>query len=133
LSEVYARLGKITGFTSGILWTVGHPRTTMRGEPIPGEASFSRCFYRFPQDEVQDSSADGISTVVGRLVKILYSQKDLLDPISSDGGTIGVTVGWFIDKNSGEVFSAELLKEMSDLQISLGFDVYPPDQNSVEE
>jgi hypothetical protein len=102
----------------------------MRGEQIPGMARFSRCFYRFPKGEPESTSGENIAVVVDRLVKVLNSQKAILHPVSSDGGTIDITVGWFVDKNSGEVFGAELLKEMSELNISLGFDVYPADQDA---
>jgi hypothetical protein len=45
----------------------------------------------------------------------------------SQGGTIELFVGWFLDGPSGDVFDCDLLARLADLKIDLSLDIYGPD------
>jgi hypothetical protein len=71
---------------------------------------------------------DCVLEVLNRLVR----HRDFLHQIRSEGGSAELFVGWFFERQSGDVLSYDLLALAGDLQIDLSLDVYPPTQPQKE-
>jgi hypothetical protein len=60
----------------------------------------------------------------------LAPHRPFFHEIRSQGGTIELFVGWFLDGQSGDVFDCDLLAQIADLKIDLSLDVYGPEAPS---
>ncbi len=71
-----------------------------------------------------------LSSSIKALLNRLSSRKNFFKKIRAKGGTAEFFVGWFIERNSGDTLGQEVLKGLSNLQIDLALDLYPPDRNT---
>jgi hypothetical protein len=90
---------------------------------------------RWPNSYWAASLAEGqwpkerlVDAIIG-LLDLLAPHKHFFHQIRSQGGKVELFVGWFLDGQSGGVFSHDLLARMADLKIDLSLDVYPPDRS----
>ena len=67
---------------------------------------------------------------LGKLVK----HRSFFHRVRAEEGTVELFVGWFFEKQSGDVLSHECLALAGDLKVDLSFDIYPSDhsQNDYE-
>lgn len=72
-----------------------------------------------------------LSAAIAELLGQLASSRSFLAKVRSEGGTVELLVGWFLDGSIGEVFDCELLSRIADFKIDLRLDPYPPDTTSV--
>jgi hypothetical protein len=107
-------------------WQAGALRKTPDGESLPGVYSETYCCF-----ELAHPKNVGLSEFLLRNNKKLFRYKDFLHSIRSTGGTLEYFVGWFADKDSGEVFELELLKQLAELGINLSLAVYAGSRTSV--
>ena len=71
-----------------------------------------------------------LSSSIKSLLNRLSSRKNFFKKVRAKGGTVEFFVGWFIERNSGETLGQDVLKDLSNLQIDLSLDVYPPPHNT---
>jgi hypothetical protein len=128
LAEVFELLKKTTNFVPGRTWKVDDDRQTPKGGKLDGKYDESYCFlnvFSVPQkSEVEDSAA-----AIRRVLNLLTPIKDSLGDHVNTGGEIELFLAVYIDANSGMIFDPVLLKALSELNITLQFDVYPPDND----
>jgi hypothetical protein len=71
-----------------------------------------------------------LNSSIKALLNRLSSRKYFFKKIRAKGGTAEFFVGWFIERNSGDTLGQEVLKGLSNPQIDLALDVYPPGRNT---
>ena len=59
-----------------------------------------------------------------RICDDLSIHDKLFQQIRDTGGRIEFFIGWYSDRNTGELFSSSLLKKLGELQIDLALDIY---------
>lgn len=126
LEEIYKKLSKAPVFSPGRLWKVGDQRRSQQGAELEGTYNESYC-YLTVGDKPQDSSVESLSSAIGRTLMALYPLALDLHELTKSGGGLEFFVGLHIDANSGITFDVALLRKLSDLEIELGLDIYPPD------
>lgn len=99
-------------------WAVGAPRETPKGAPLKGIYDSTYCSFR-----LDHAKEVGLAQFLRQCNKTLGAHRDFFRQIRLTGGSSEYFVGWYSKANSGELFTAELLKELADLQIDLGLDV----------
>jgi hypothetical protein len=109
--------------TSG--WTAGDQRVTPTGHPLEGTRKETYWYRNFPLS--RDAQ---LSSSIKSLLNRLSSRKSFFKKVRAKGGTVELFVGWFINRNSGETLGQDVLKDLSNLQIDLSLDVYPPGHNA---
>ncbi|WP_425500987.1 DUF4279 domain-containing protein [Pseudoxanthomonas gei] len=101
-------------------WTVGQPRVTRKGAPLPGIYKETYCSYSFdvPED-------DDLPRFLDETLTDLAQHKGLFDKIQESGGKAGFFIGLFTGAfNTGFVLSADLQRRSAALGLSLDFDIY---------
>jgi hypothetical protein len=104
------------------IWKLGEPRITPAGTPLQGNYDNSYWSYAYSTPDDEQSSAFIRSTALA-----LQQHREFFHRLRTEGADIEFFIGWFSDRNFGETFSCDLLGILADLQIDLGFDVYPED------
>ena len=132
LAEIYQVLSQMPEVIPGRLCNIGEERTTPHGEKLDGHYTESWCGFGFT-DEKQSSDDQTLSDAINTIMAKLSPHKDLFAGNSKTGGTADFFIGLFVDANCGVVLDVELLKKLADLQIEVGFDIYPPDTTSADE
>ncbi|PSO22121.1 hypothetical protein C7G42_09610 [Bradyrhizobium sp. MOS003] len=119
-----SRVCKALGLEPKHIWKMGDERRTPKGNPLGGNRDSSYCLIELGPTS-RKSLAKKIESALGRL----QSHRALLRRLSSTGGKVTFSVGWFLDEHSGETFSGDSLKSMARLQIGLELHAYLPDAN----
>ena len=98
---------------------VGDQKKTPAGSPLSGEYTATHWYCDLPH-------VDGLqlSVFLQSVVKRLGSHRHFLQEICASGGSLEISIGWYSGINSGDEFQWALLKELSDLQISVSLDIY---------
>lgn len=97
---------------------VGQPRATPTGRALEGRYPESYWLKRV------DATNLHLLDAIENALKIFRAVPEASLQITREGGRIELFIGWFVDRNSGDVLPHELLKELSDRRIDLSFDVY---------
>src|SRR4030095_6852927 len=117
------------GLEPGRTWTIGEPRTTPQGDPLPGVYDFSYCYFKLARQGDEE-----LHEMLDRLSDSLHQHLDLFRRIRSAGGTIEFYIFWVSIGNTGEVFDSQLLSKLATLGIDLDIDVLgetaPPDSDT---
>jgi hypothetical protein len=71
----------------------------------------------------------GLTTAIKRLLP----HKEYLDDLHKSGATFSFFVGWHSDFNSRDVLTWQILRDLSELKISLDLDYYGPDPIEISE
>jgi len=107
------------GLKPRIKHTVGKQRETPKGTPLDGVYERTYCSFKLEH-------SDGVK--LGDFLKDcnnrLYKYKVIFEEIHSSGGTLEYFIGWYSDKNSGEILDLELLSKLVELKIELSLDFY---------
>lgn len=105
--------------------SVGEERRTPKGKKLDGKNPETHWIksLKYKGDSLPDAIEKAISEF-GR-------QSAVGREIRQSGGRVEFFIGWFFDKNGGDVLSAELLGRLADLGIDLSFDVYGPEVRMV--
>ena len=101
---------------------VGMPRKTPKGTSLEGVYEYTYCTFglKHPQKI-------GLEEFLKSCNEKFYKHKEYFDLINSTGGKLEYFIGWFFDRSSGETFDLELLRQLADLGIELGLNVYGGD------
>jgi hypothetical protein len=98
---------------------------TPAGRPLEGTRKETYWYRNFPL-----SRNAQLSSSLKSLLNRLSNRKNFFKKVRAKGGTVEFFVGWFIKRNSGETLGQDVLKNLSNLQIDLALDVYPPGHNT---
>lgn len=104
------------------IWKVGDERQTPKGTRIGGMREDSRCSFEFGQPE--EPLLDKISSALA----FLKPHREILQEMSSSGGQISFYIGWFLERDTGEVFNGMIWQAMAEMRIDLDLAMYIPDR-----
>ncbi|TCZ80382.1 DUF4279 domain-containing protein [Lysobacter sp. N42] len=115
-----AELGTVLPVQPDHQGTVGEPRKTPKGGPLPG--TYRESFWRHSFDTPQDAN---VEEFIAGLAETLSPS---LPRLLSGGGKARLFIGLFLQQeNIGLELSPELMSRCGAVGISLGFDIYGPD------
>ena len=101
-------------------WTVGQPKTTIKGQLLKGVNAETFCiFHLIPTRKI------GLEEFVGLSMTRIAVHKKYLDDLCATGGRLELYVSCFLNKNSGMVFDWKKLSGIADCRIALVFDLFP--------
>jgi hypothetical protein len=107
------------GLSPKTCWSAGEVRKSPKGAPLGGTRRESYCAFDV------GSGGDGeLTECLEAAVKSLKAQEGFLRDIRASGGTVMFYVYWYPNGDTGEVFGADLLREIAALEIELGINVY---------
>jgi len=118
------RISEALGLAPAHSGSAGAERRTPKGGALPGVNSHSFWRYSFavPHD-------DELETFLTSILKRLEENCSFFKELTLGGGHARFFIGLFLEQdNIGIEISPELHKRCSELGISLGFDIYGPDQ-----
>lgn len=98
---------------------VGEPRSTPKGNPLPGQNRESTWYAKLGVEP-----GESLASAIGRANQKLATGRSYLERLTADGGKVEYFIGWFVEANSGEVLDSILLRACADLEVQLAFDVY---------
>ncbi|GAB6044373.1 hypothetical protein JCM17961_50630 [Endothiovibrio diazotrophicus] len=102
-----------------IHWKAGDQKRSPKGRKLNGTYDHTYCVFRIDYDE-----RACLQEIIETQNKKLSIKTDFLQKLTKDGGEIEYFIGWYAKTNTGDLFHWKLLKDTSDLHISLSFDVY---------
>lgn len=110
---------KEVGLEAEHKWTVGEQRKTPDGHPLGGINKSTYCCFRLahPIDL-------GLVEFLNMCNDRLHSHANFFRRIRETGGSSEYFIGWFCDRNCGEVFDLEFMSNLVSLQIDLSIDFY---------
>jgi hypothetical protein len=115
-----AELGTILPVQPDHRGTVGEPRRTPKGGPLPGTYKESFWHHSF--------GTAGHANIEEFIVGLVEELAPSLPRLLSGGGKARLFIGLFLQQeNIGLELSPELMSRCGALGISLGFDIYGPD------
>jgi hypothetical protein len=124
-AEVTATLGLVPGRC----YAVGDDRTSPTGRVIGGrwsESKWGRVLF--------DGNWPSISLAVAlrKVLDTIEQHSIFFQRIRSEGGATVISVGWFFEGMSGDLFDCRLLQKFADLSLDLELHVYPPEMSETE-
>lgn len=78
-----------------------------------------------------DYEGDSLPNAIEKAILEFGSQSTAGREIRESGGNVEFFIGWFFNKNGGDILSAELLGRLACLGIDLSFDIYGPEVRMV--
>ena len=114
-----AEIAGQVGFDAKAKWAAGEPRKTPKGRPLRGIREQSYCALAIGSGD-DGALAECLDTAVARL----KHAGEFLRQIRATGGSLMFYVSWVSSGDTGEVFGTALLRDMADLGIELGINVY---------
>jgi hypothetical protein len=117
-----SRVCKALGLEPKRIWKKGDERQTPNGNPLKGKRDSSYCSIEFGP-----ASRKSLARLIEAALERLQPHRVMLRRLSSTGGEVTLSVGWFLDEHSGEAFSSDLVKSMAGLKIALDLHTYLPD------
>jgi hypothetical protein len=121
-------LSKIPGLNSSRVTTSGQERYTHTGKKLSGTYRDSRWGFNFETTENwRKSENERIPDAISSIVSNLLPHKDLLVKLSDDGADLQLIVSWYVDRNVADRLPLELMRTLSELRLTLWFDLYPRD------
>jgi hypothetical protein len=96
-------------------WKAGEPRRTPTGSPLKGLNDITYWYVDVAAGRYPTRLKDTVLEVLHRLVH----HREFLHQMRSEGGSAELFIGWFFERQSGDVLSYDLLALAGDLQIDL--------------
>jgi hypothetical protein len=93
-----------------VLWRAGEERRTPKGNAIGGSRTNSYCVIDFGRPR-REPFANQMKDALAQLAP----HRRLLRRLTSTGGKVSFSVGWFCDEHTGESLDSSLLSELADL------------------
>lgn len=115
-------LADIVGIEPSVKWKANSLRSTPKGKLLEGVYENTYCSFELPQTH-QIELSEFLKKCNNRLESCKKSFHDIL----KTNGEIEYYIGWFSQKNSGEIFDLELLGQLVNLGVKLSIDVYCPE------
>ncbi len=127
-SKTRDELMNVPGLNTGRPMNYGEDRISYKGEKLEGAYFDSRFGFDFETSNKWRSSEDqSAADAIAEILKKLEPHKQMLNDLSKSGCDTQLIVAIGVDSNTGEIFKPELMRCLSEFDISLGFDLYPPD------
>jgi hypothetical protein len=115
----------VVGLPSEFMQTAGQAFTTRSGKKTSRINKRSWIIFRLPV-----SGDDDLASTLDRWSDYLTGRTDGLLRLRREGVDFDFFVGLFLEGNSGVELPPPLLQKMAALGITLGLDIYPPDEKS---
>jgi hypothetical protein len=107
----------------------GEERVSHKGEKLEGTYFDSRLGFDFETSEKwRSSESQTASDAVDEILEKLDPHKQMFNDLAKSGCDTELVLTMGVDSNTGEVFKPKILRRLSEFEISLGFDLYPPDK-----
>jgi len=104
-------------------WRADEP-CTPRGTPLTG----SNPETYWTAEVISGQWPSHLNAAIHDALRRLARHRSFLHQIRAGSRTVELFIGWFFDKQSGDVLTHQCLALAGDLKIDLSFDVYPLDQ-----
>lgn len=104
-----------------VSWAAGEPRKTPKGRLLGGVREESYCAF-----DIGSGNDGALAECLDAAVARLQPARDFIRQMRATGGSLMLYVSWYPAGDTGEVFGAALLRDMADLGIALGLNVYGP-------
>jgi hypothetical protein len=128
-SNIKDELCNIPSLNPGKPKNFGEDRISQEGEKLEGTYSESRWGFDFEiSDEWHHSEKQTAPDAIADILAKLEPYKQIFNDLAKSGCDIELILSIGLDGNAGEIFKPELLQRLSQFNISLGFDIYPPDK-----
>ena len=108
------------GMKAKTAWTAGANRRSPSGQELPGK--YEETYCSFPLDARDDET---IADCLYRHATELHRRVADLQMLTRSGGELEFFVGWYMEKNDGEVLAAPLMTLLSRINAGVSLDVYP--------
>jgi hypothetical protein len=126
LADLYETLGEAPGFIPGRIWKAGDQRQTQAGRTLEGHYDKSYCYFEL-FSTAQKSEVESPAAAIERVVTLLQPYKSVLQQHVRSGGELELFLSVYVESNSSEGFSPDLMRQLADFEIELSIDIYPPD------
>ena len=97
-------------------WKIGEPRSTPRGNALPGH--YSETYCAFDRGVGEDGE---LAARLRSLVAAFMPKRDFLHNVRASGGSLNLFVTWTVGER-GEMFDCALLSDFVTLGIDLGIE-----------
>jgi hypothetical protein len=118
-TRTFAEISAAVGREAKYGWTVGEPRKTPVGRALGGFRDESYCGF-----EIGSGNDGALASFLNRAMLKLKPVREALRELRATGGSLTLVVTWYPNGDTGENFSMPLLREMTDMGIELGINVY---------
>ena len=128
-SKTKDELMNVPGLNPGRPLNYGEERISHKGEKLEGTYFDSRLGFDFETSEKWHRSEDqSAADAIDEILEKLEPQKQMLNNLAKSGCDTQLILAIGVDSNTGEIFKPELMRRLFEFNISLGFDLYPPDK-----
>jgi hypothetical protein len=101
-------------------WVAGTPRTTLKGEPLPGV--YRNSAWTSGQDfSITKGFVGPVMYLVGKLIQY----RKIVEDIVQSGGTSSIYIQLAGAKNNGGTIKSQTLKILGELGVDLEIEVFP--------
>jgi hypothetical protein len=107
------------GLTANRVWKAGERRTTPTGIPLPGSYGRSYCGL-----QVGQASLAALPQAIRGFLDHVRPRRAAIARLCESGGEFQLVVRWYSPGNTGESFQPDLLRDIAELGIALGLDIY---------
>lgn len=114
---------KALGLSPSLSNDVGATRKTPTGQILDGIYPQTYWLYKFgfpKENEIEDCLAKALA--------MLSPKRDFLNRVCSTGGRCELFIGMFLERNAGIELDRDLIRQVADAGLALGFDVFVPDK-----
>ena len=129
LKEVYDSLTTISGAIVTPVKRAGTTRKDPKGKVLAGnysESSFNLSFAKNWEKSAENSLQDSLREFVKKIMPF----KDSIQSVVLTDGRLDFFIGVICGRNSGIVFSPDLLGQISALGIEIGLDIFSSNEDS---
>ncbi len=128
LTQIYQKLSLVSDFLPRRIWKAGDERKSQQGKRLGGYYEKSYCYFDL-NTGLQKSTSQSLTSVIENILTRLTPFKDVLEKFCGNAGQLEFFIGLYVVENAGETLPVTLLKKLSDFQIGLALDIYPPGKN----
>ena len=124
-TEARRTLSAIPRIQTSYVSTAGQGRISHRGEKLEGKYFDSRWGFDFETSDAWRKSEDeSIADAIEGMLQKLSPHKSLLDELANKGCDLQLIVSIDVEGNTAHGFAPALLQKLSDLHLTLWFDLY---------
>jgi len=107
------------------MWMAGARRQTPKGSLLEGTYPETYWYAELIDGREQSSGEVSLEDFLVAISQQLQPYDDFISRIRREGGRVEFFIGLYGDSNYGFDLATPLMNSLSELGISLGFDVYP--------
>lgn len=103
-----------------IIYSVGEPRTNPKGLVLGGVYHQTSLAF-----ETTGKEYDSIEVCIKDQLQMIHGNEHVIKDIVTSGGNAMFYISIFCKENAGFTIAPDLMAELTENKISLGFDIYP--------